>query len=67
MDNRFRLYAAPLLAGSLLIAGPVLAAGTGDAAKTSAIAATADNSGPQGLANEAVGVVQQMQKDPHLK
>ncbi len=67
MDKRLQLCAAPLLVAGLLVAGPALAAGSGDAAKTSAIAATADNSGPQGLVNEAVGVVQKMGNDPQLK
>jgi lipid-binding SYLF domain-containing protein len=67
LDKRLRLHAVPLLATCLLAAAPALAAGSGDAAKTSAIAAAADNSGPQGLVNEAVGVVQQMEKDPQLK
>ena len=67
MDKRLRLKVAPVLATCLLVAGPALAAGSGDAAKTGAIAATAENSGPQGLVNEAVGVVQKMQNDPQLK
>ena len=67
MEKRLRIYAAPLLATCLLAAGPAVAAGSGDANTTSAVAATADNSGPQGLVNEAVSVVQQMGKDPQLK
>jgi lipid-binding SYLF domain-containing protein len=68
MDKRWRWHAVPVLATCLLAAGPALAASSYGANQNtgSAVAATADNSGTQGLVNRAVGVVTQMQKDPQL-